>query len=187
MNKIEDAVKTQMKNIELQTGQSFDFWVKVARDSELTKAKQIIDLLKTKHGFTYGNANLVALTALKVGMVSGKSGDELITDQFAGDKTALKPIYDKVIATIQTFGSDVELAPKKTYVSLRRNKQFGCIQPSTATRLDVGLNLKDTPPTDRLELSGSWNGMVSHRVRVSSPKEIDKQLIAWLRQAYDAA
>ncbi len=187
MSKIDAAVKTQMQNIENQSGKPFDDWVKFVRASKLTKAKQIIDLLKSEHGFTYGNANMVALTVLKVGALSGKGDDELIAEQYGGDKAALKPIYEKLIATIQSFGNDIELAPKKTYMSLRRHKQFGCIQPSTATRLDVGLNLKDVPPTERLELSGSWNSMVSHRVRVTQLKEVDRQLIAWLRQAYDAA
>ena len=65
------------------------------------------------------------------------------------------------------------LAPKKAYVSLRRRKQFGCLQPSTATRFDVGINLKGVAPAGRLEASGSFNAMVSHRVRVSDVKEVD--------------
>ena len=85
------------------------------------------------------------------------------------------------------FGKDVELAPKKTYVSLRRAKQFGLVQPSTKTRVDVGINLKGMPPTDRLEASGSFNAMVSHRVRVASAKEVDAELIGWLKRAYEHA
>ena len=81
----------------------------------------------------------------------------------------------------------MELAPKKAYVSLRRRKQFGCLQPSTATRFDVGINLKGVAPAGRLEASGSFNAMVSHRVRVSDVNEVDDELIGWLRQAYDQA
>ena len=81
----------------------------------------------------------------------------------------------------------MEIAPKKAYVSLRRNKQFGLIQPSTKTRLDVGLNLSDAAADGRLEQSGSFNSMVSHRVRLSQAGEVDEELIGWLRQAYEAA
>ena len=88
---------------------------------------------------------------------------------------------------INAFGSDVELSPKKGYVSLRRNKQFAIIQPSTATRVDVGINLKGVKPTDRLEASGSFNAMVSHRVRLSEAKDVDSELVAWLKQAYASA
>lgn len=85
------------------------------------------------------------------------------------------------------FGSDVEFAPKKAYVSLRRSKQFALVQPSTKTRVDVGLKLRDAAPEGRLEASGSFNAMVSHRVRVESPAEVDAELIGWLRKAYDEA
>ena len=85
------------------------------------------------------------------------------------------------------FGDDVELAPKKTYVSLRRKKQFGLVQPSTATRVDVGLNLEGRATSERLEASGSFNAMVTHRVRLSSAADVDASLLGWLREAYDAA
>ena len=72
-------------------------------------------------------------------------------------------------------------------VTVGDNKQFGLIQPSTKTRVDVGLNLKGTAPTERLEASGSFNAMVSHRVRLASVDEVDGELIGWLRQAYEGA
>ena len=88
---------------------------------------------------------------------------------------------------IAAFGKDVDLSPKKAYVSLRRSKQFGLIQPSTATRLDVGLNLKGVAPKGRLEASGSFNSMCTHRVRLESVKDVDAELVAWLKQAYEKA
>ena len=88
---------------------------------------------------------------------------------------------------VAKFGSDVEFSPKKTYVSLRRSKQFALVQPSTPERLDVGINLKGAAPGGRLEASGSFNAMVSHRVRVTAASDIDAELLGWLRAAYDAA
>jgi hypothetical protein len=81
----------------------------------------------------------------------------------------------------------VELAPKNAYVSLRRSKQFGLVQPSTATRMDVGLVLKGRPAAGRLELAGSWNSMVTHRVRVGQATDVDAELIGWLKEAYSQA
>jgi hypothetical protein len=118
---------------------------------------------------------------------SASSDDDLVEAQYAGAKAGLRPIYEALVAMIKKFGTDVELAPKKGYVSLRRNKQFGLIQPSTATRVDVGVNLKGQAPGPRLEASGSFNAMVSHRVRVAGVKEVDAELEGWLRKAYDAA
>jgi hypothetical protein len=53
--------------------------------------------------------------------------------------------------------------------------------------VDVGIQLKGAPPKGRLEAAGSFNAMVSHRVRVASPAEVDAELLAWLRQAYELA
>jgi hypothetical protein len=85
------------------------------------------------------------------------------------------------------YGSDIELAPKKGYVSLRRSKQFATIHPSTATRVDLGIKLAGVAPKGRLEAAGSWNAMVTHRVRLEKVGDVDAELKAWLKQAYEAA
>lgn len=186
MSSPDAAYQTMVRNLEKQTGKSFEQWLRIAQSSNLTKAREILNFLKAEHGLTYGYANLIALKAL--GSDAGSSNaDDLIGAQYAGAKAQLKPIYDELLAEVQKFGADVEVAPKKAYVSLRRKKQFACFQPSTATRMDVGINLKGTAPTARLELSGSFNSMVSHRVRVTKKEEIDKELIGWLRKAYGAS
>ena len=107
--------------------------------------------------------------------------------QYSDAKAGLRPIYDALVKAIAKLGKDVEISPKKAYVSFRRSKQFAIIQPTTATRVDVGINLKGIDPGERLEASGSFNAMVTHRVRITTVKEVDKELIAWLKQAYAAA
>jgi hypothetical protein len=46
---------------------------------------------------------------------------------------------------------------------------------------------REGAPTKRLEASGSFNAMVSHRVRVTEKSEVDGQLKKWLKQAYEKA
>jgi len=116
-----------------------------------------------------------------------KGGGDLVAEQYAGSKATLRPIYDLLVKKVEAFGKDIELSPKKAYVSLRRSKQFGLIQPSTATRVDVGLNLKGVAAKGRLEASGSFNAMCTHRVRLENSKQVDAELVGWLRQAYDKA
>lgn len=82
---------------------------------------------------------------------------------------------------VEGLGIDVEVTPKKAYVSLRRNKQFAWVQPSTKTRLDVGLTLKDVTPQGKLEASGSFSAMCTHRVKVEQESEINNDLIKWLK------
>ena len=184
MSSPQDAEHTMVKNLKEKYGKSLEEWIKVVNKKGFTKHGDILKYLKTEHGFTHGYANLVSLKARKTDAGSAESGD-LVADQYSGDKSNLKPIYDALIKEIQKFGSDVKLAPKKAYVSIRRKKQFAIIQPSTKTRIDVGINFKDVPPKGRLEKSGSFNVMVSHRVKVSDKNEVDKELLTWLKKAYE--
>lgn len=182
------ALQSMIDNLAARTGKSLADWVGVVKKSRVAKHGQIVAMLKQDHGIGHGYANLIAHQAKGSDALSvAKGGGDLVADQYAGPKAALRPIYDLLVKKIETFGSDVELAPKKAYVSLRRSKQFGLIQPSTATRVDVGLNLKGVAPKGRLEASGSFNSMCSHRVRLESAKDVDAALIGWLRQAYDNA
>ena len=61
------------------------------------------------------------------------------------------------------------------------------VQPSTAKRLDLGLNLNGVEPQGRLEASGSFNAMCSHRVKLEKPEEFNAELKDWLKRAYEAS
>jgi hypothetical protein len=183
----EEGITSLIRNLESQTGKSLATWVATARGSGLAKHKELVGYLKAEHGLGHGYANQIALRALAADDAPAAGSDDLIEAQYSGPKRSMRPVYDALRVAVQAFGPDVELAPKKAYVSLRRSKQFGLIQPSTATRVDVGLILKNTPPGGRLEASGSFNAMVTHRVKISAVAEVDSELIRWLHQAYKDA
>lgn len=181
------ATATMVRNLEEKTGRSLDSWIALVKSSGLVKHGEIVKLLKSEHGMTHGYANLVAIAAREGLETPSESTDEREAGLFADRKSDLRPAYDALRAAIMGFGNDVEVAPKKAYVSFRRRKQFALMQPSTATRLDVGLNLKGVEPSERLEASGSFNAMCTHRVRVGSATDVDAELIGWLREAYGRA
>jgi hypothetical protein len=192
MSSVDEGLATQVRNIEEKYGKTMAEWTGLIKASGLTKHAEIIALLKEQYGLTHGSANRVALIARGADAASlvkaaEVTGADPIDAMFAGKKDDLRPIHAALVAAIQSFGDDVELAPKKGYISLRRKRQFGIIQPSTATRLDVGLVLKDVPASARLEPAGSFNAMCTHRVRISSVAEVDAELINWLREAYHRA
>jgi predicted transport protein len=186
MGKVEDATATMIANLPDKTGKPLDAWLKIVTKAKLQKHGEIVSMLKADHGIGHGFANLIAHRALASDAGSHEAED-LVAAQYAGPKSGLKPIYDKLAVVAKSLGSDIEFAPKKAYVSLRRSKQFGLIQPSTATRLDLGLNLKGVAPNGRLEAAGSWNAMCSHRVKLGSAADVDAAVKSWLKQAYDAA
>jgi len=179
------AEATTIANLEKKTGKTLGAWIKIAKASKRARHGELVAFLKSEHGLTHGYANLVAHRTLK-SAAGDAAPDDLVATQYSGKKAGLRPIYDALIAKVNKLG-DVEVSPKKAYVSLRRAKQFAILQPSTASRLDVGINLKGVKPAGRLEASGSFNSMVSHRVRVEAVKDVDKELVGWLKQAYDAA
>ncbi len=184
----EEGLASMARNLEEKTGRSVDAWIKIARAAKMAKHGQIVAFLKKEHELTHGYANFVALRALAAASNTPPPGsDDLVAAQYAGARAGLLPIYDSLVASVRAFGTDVELSPKKAYVSLRRSKQFGLIQPSTATRVDVGLVLKGVEPVGRLEAAGSFNTMVTHRVKIADIAEVDAEMVRWLRQAYQQA
>lgn len=180
---VDAAWQSMIDNVPAKTGRSLDEWFAVVEDSGLTKHGQILSHLKSEHGMSHGFANLVAARYLARGE-STRAGGDLVDAQYAGRKAALRPLYDRLVAEVTAFGADVEVAPKKTGVSLRRRKQFALIEAPSATRLQLGLNLRDTPASDRLREVG---GMCTHRVDVTSPDDVDEELVGWLRAAYEIA
>lgn len=175
-----------MNSLAAKTGKTIDEWKAIAQATGLTRHADLVARLKADHGLTHGYANTIALKA-RGADAGSMEADDLMAQMFAGPKAAIRPVYDAVMARVTALGDDVEHAPKKGYTSLRRKKQFALVQPSTKDRLDLGLSLKGVEPSGRLEAAGSWNAMVSHRVRLASESEVDDEVAGWLRDAYDRA
>jgi predicted transport protein len=142
-------------------------------------------MLKGEHGMTHGAANRVALVALAA-MAPAPSSIDPVDALYAGRPASVRAIHDRLWSRIEALGGDVEVAPKKGYLALRRRVQFGMIKPA-AKHVDLGLVLPGEPVTDRLESSATFNALFTHRVRVRSEAEVDPQVEGWLRQAYDRA
>lgn len=185
MADVEAETAKMIANLEAKTGRSLADWTAAARASGHGKHKALVDWLKAEHGLGHGYANLVAHKTFASD--AGSSADtDLMEAMFAGPKAGVRPIYDRVAEIVAGLDGS-EFAPKKGYVSFRRSKQFGLAQPSTKDRLDLGLNLKGVEPSGRLEASGSFNAMVSHRVRLTAPEQVDEEVADWIRRAWEAA
>ncbi len=183
---VDKALQTQLDNIEKNSGKTLAEWFAIVNNSGLSKHGEMVSFLKEKHGFTHGNANTIIHFAKQSQAGGSEDPDDLVATQYNG-KEQLKKWYDKLMKEIKAFGNDVEVSPKKTYVSVRRKKQFAIIQPSTKTRLDVGLNLKGVTSNGNLEAAGSWNAMCTHRIKIEDEKTINKEVMEHIRQAYEQA
>jgi len=172
-------------SLEATTGRSVDDWLAIVRGLGLQRHGEILAALKRDHGLTHGYANLLALVATGYGQ-QGEA--ELVEGLFAGPRAGLRPLYDRTLEIATGMGDDVAIAPKKTMVSFRRTKQFACFTPMSAKRVDLGVNLRGDLADAAVgvaRLRPTPGGMASHVFAITTPEEIDDEVIAWIRRAYD--
>ena len=179
--------KDMIEAIEGLTGRSADAWIDAlgaAGLADAAHAERRAWLIEQGVGYNHTGAILWWMKnrdAVRAG------GDELIERQYAGAKAALRPVYERVAPLIEGLGDDVVRGLRGTYVSFGRPKQFALVQPSTRTRVDVGLRLPGAETTERLLDAGSFgSGTITHRVALTAPEDFDAELEGWLRDAYAA-
>ena len=188
------AVQTQLNNVQAKTGRTISQLHAAVADTGLAKHGEKRSWLMAQFKLGYGDANMVAnfigkpLPDLGTGAPAAPpvaaAGDPLDAI-YAGAKAPLRPLHDAVMAAVHALG-DFEAAPKKSYISLRRKKQFAMVGPATKDAVEIGLNAKDLPPHQRLKPQPPGS-MCQATTRIASVAEIDSALKAWLKRAYDAA
>jgi len=179
---MEKALQTMIDNMPEKTGKSLNEWKTILKEKSFAKHSEGVNFLKKEHGVTHGFAN----TIVTLSKEENNSPTDLVDQQYKG-KENLFPIYEAILNAVKTFGNDVVITPKKTTVSLIRKKQFALIKPATKTRIDLGIKIKDKPTTDRLQNSGPFGTMCTHRVQLTEVSQVDSELIDWLKEAYEKA
>lgn len=188
MSSLDKAMQTQLDNIQKKTGKSLDELAAIIRKSGLTKHSEIRDYLKRELGLGHGDANSLVHAVLQSDgqrAAEGKSKDAVLDEIYSGAKAHMRPIHERLMKEINEFG-EFEIAPKKGYVSLRRRKQFVMLGPKTNTRFEVGINAKDFKENARL-LEQPKGSMCNYIVNLTDAKEVDPELIAWIRSAFEQA
>src|SRR5258708_3043159 len=130
MSTVDEALKSQIRNIEATYGRPITGWIEVVRASGKTKHTDVVAMLKDKYTMAHGAAHrvsIVAREALGNRQTLGDPETDIVDALYAGKKAALRPIHDKLLATILALGKDIEIAPKKGYLSLRRRKQVAMV------------------------------------------------------------
>ena len=190
------ATITQLKNIQARTGKTIAQLHAAVAASGAAKHGEKRSWLMEQFKLGYGDANAVALFIgkplpdLGAGAPAAPApapaaeGDPLDAI-YSGAKAPLRPLHEAVMAAVHSLG-DFEEAPKKSYISLRRKKQFAMVGPATKDAVEIGLNAKDLPPHARLKVQPPGS-MCQATTRIGSAAEVDAALKGWLKQAYDAA
>jgi Domain of unknown function (DUF5655)/Domain of unknown function (DUF4287) len=179
---MDQALQSMINNMPEKTGKSLEEWKLVLKENTFSKHAEAVRFLKEKHGVTHGFAN----TIVALSKEQNDAPDDLVKNQYAG-KEALFPIYEKLISVVKSLGKDVTITPKKGSVSIIRKRQFVLIKPATKTRIDLGFKLKGKDITGRLENSGPFGTMCSHRAKLENVDNVDQELIDWIKEAYEKA
>jgi predicted transport protein len=182
---MDQVTLSTLANLKEKTGHSLEEWKVVLASHNFTKHGEIVKFLKETHNVTHGYSQTIASKVLGTDADSATDTDELIVNQYKG-KEHLKAFYDLLLAKINDFEGDFEIAPKKAYVSLKRKKQFIILNPASKTRFEIGFNLKGVEASGKLQ-NEKPDGICSHKIALADINEIDQEVIDWIKMAYTKA
>ena len=174
-----------VENLQEKTGRSIRQWAQlVGSKAPAGTRKERIAWLQREHALGHGQAATIVDWVDRPEVFAPADPATLIVSMLKG-RERIQSIFTRLTSVIEELGDDVATEPRQTYVAFSRVRQFALLQPSTPTRLDVGLVLPTTKETPRLRHAGSFgSGRISHRVSLAHEDEIDDELTCWLRAAY---
>jgi len=176
---MDKALQTMINNMPEKTGKSLEEWHLLLKAQNFNKHSEAVNFLKKEHQVTHGFAN----TIVSLSKDEAQDAGQLVKSQYQGKETLI-PMYELLLKMIKGFGDDITITPKKTSVSIIRKRQFALIKPATKSRIDLGLKLKDVPVSGRLENSGPFGTMCTHRIQLTHLDQVDKEVKGWLQEAY---
>ena len=186
-------VQSVIAGMEQKTGHSLEDWLRLVKKEGPTGEKDRAAWLKKEHGLGANYASWIA--GRSVGKSDAtedaseylKHAQDYVDGMYAGPKEHLRPIYDEILTFAKSLGSDIGVSPCQTIVPIYRNHVIAQIKPTTRTRIDLGLALKDTKTPKRLINTGGFEkkDRISHRIEISMPDDFDDEAKRWMKVAYD--
>lgn len=187
-------VEKWVKELPEKTGRSLEEWIALVKKSGPPTEKERREWLKKEHKLATNTSWWIAeRTEGKRGGGSEaeeylKAAEQFVRDMFGGRKAALAPLYRQLLDLGFGLGRDVKACPCKTMVPLYRRHVFAQIKPTTNTRIDLGLALGNRKTPKRLINTGGYEkkDRITHRMEITTGKDIDEEVKRWLRTAYEA-
>jgi len=184
--------QSSLAALKQKTGRSLAEWVKFVNKEGPAAEKERRAWLKEKHGMGMNYAGWIAEQSLGKGDDGSpetylRNAEEYVEKMYSGGKETLRPIFDELLVLGRSMGADVKVCPCQTIVPLYRKHVFAQIKPTTRTRIDLGLALKDTRVPKRLINTGGFakKDRISHRIEIAALKDIDAEVKKWLKIAYE--
>ena len=106
-----------------------------------------------------------------------------VNDHFINKDASVRALYDQLVSLLQSFGP-IQEDPKKTSIHLNRKSALAGVE----TRKDyLLLNIKSNHAIKNpriLKAEQVSAKRFHHKVRISSPNDLDEELKTWLEEAY---
>ncbi len=102
---------------------------------------------------------------------------------FAGKDEIVRVIYTRLLETLRTFGP-VQEEPKKSSIHLVHSSGFAGVHPRKSY---LYLNLRTASPIENPRITKTEQvskNRFHNELKLTSPDEIDEELLGWLRDAY---
>ncbi len=176
-----------------KTGHSLDEWADLVKAEKLPDRKARLVWLKER-GVGGNMAGMIADYAFDKLTWDGepalylKQAAVYVETMFQKGKEWQRLIFEAIAAEVRKFGKDVKICPCKTMVPFYRNREFAHVKPATQRRLELGLALPGVPFKGRLQRNPRANDKDRHHhsVELTETKEVNAELVKWLRMAYEA-
>lgn len=190
-----EHAKKIIANLPEKTGKTLKQWLALVAKSGLDSNRDIKSWLKAEHQLGGTTAMLIAdqFCGKDTHLVSDKTylaeAPRLVDEMYAGRKEPLRKINDVVIEMSIPLGPELRISPCKTFVPLYRNHVFAQIKPTTQTRVDLGLALKNYSkhiPKLLIDTGGLAKGdRITHRIALASVEDVNDDVQRWLSIAWE--
>ena len=179
--------ETWLARLPAKTGKTLEEWVRLLQKSGPATEKERREWLKTRHNIGTNYAWFIAERSCGRNSARDYENPEALVEAMFAGKEGLRPVYETLLRLGKSLGRDVKACPCKTIVPLYRKHVFAQLKPSTKTRIDLGLALKDEPATARLlDTGGRAKGdRITHRIAVATAADINEEVKRWLQKAYE--
>jgi hypothetical protein len=186
-------VQSVIAGMKKKTGRSLEEWLKLVNKAGPAGEKERAAWLKKEHGMGTNYAAWIAACSLDRSNGTGSAEEYLqhakdnVEKMFAGPKQHLRAIYDEILKYALTMGPDIRVSPCATIVPIYRKHVIAQIKPTTRTRIDLGLALRNAKVPKRLINTGGYEkkDRISHRIELSKPEDFDSEARRWMKVAYD--
>jgi hypothetical protein len=180
-----DMMKAIAANLPEKTGKSLQQWIALTKKEGPAGSTERVRWLKSVHELGHVTAQIIAAQAKDDG--SAYDDEAALVDNLFRRRTAQRKIYENVLRAVKAL-PDARPRACKTYVPFWRRRQFALIRPAGREKVELYFAFDGAAPkSSRLRVAPARGGRMSHFMSLSTPEEVDAEVLGWLKRAYATA